>query len=64
MLSVPTVGQMLTVIGVALSAVVVLIILLNLVLTRIGAARNPSSVPTVSRIPAQRDGSKSSISTG
>ncbi|HST82865.1 MAG TPA: hypothetical protein VLL08_14115 [Kineosporiaceae bacterium] len=52
MLSVPTLAQMLTVIGATLLTSTVLIVLANLVLNRVGSAPKPAG--PVSQVPAQR----------
>ena len=62
MLSVPTVTQMLTVIGAALLATVVLIGLLSLWFDRVRSA--PQPVTLAAQIPAQRQGgTKSPVPT-
>jgi hypothetical protein len=55
MLSVPSLSQMLTVIGVALLAVAVLVPLASeLLLRRVGSTAQPA--PSAAKIPAQRQG--------
>jgi hypothetical protein len=56
MLSVPTLAEMLMVIGVALSVTVVLVVVAGLLLNRLRSA--PSTATLAVQIPAQRQGSQ------